>query len=613
MLFWSGCALLWSYLALLAFLTPVLLDDWYQLAYIKKHGLSPGSVLDYGIWNYFNYNPRLGENLLLITNGPRIINVLLTPTVILGFLWVTFALALGRWPRPSIRDLQLLLVELALIWMAAPIPGVLFAYRPFCTNYLYAVAFSIAFLVPYRFAIDRVPELGRRWWWLPFMFASGWVAGMGNEHTGPTVAVAAAAMTYLYWRKHQRIHAWMATGLAGIAIGYPMLFFAPGQKKRYGAVASKLGPTDHIRDRGPDGLFEIIVDFLWAAQLAVLVVLVGVFVALASAARAGTAPPSPDRRTVFLATGGILCAGAIVVTLFASPTASERLFFAPAVFFAMTGLVLLHVLFTEKHARRAVTGLAGIAVAAHATWGLVTYTEAWAEGKARARILERTPPGEIAYVPPFTQFTRNLWFLGDDFDYASLREYVAHEVYGIAGIEFDRVVKGEPAAEFTSRLEIVMDPPLRTDEVLARVTMPFSYISAYPDRDIQLINRLMPQLERFPGHRLVSVNAYIEGLDLPEVRGRPVIGMRWVKGEFTYIDTFLLPDRDMRLFFLALAGTVPPGLTDSYIHACGRTQEVTTVKEWRGVRLPFVPWCRGLYTGLACNATECWLAGVYWR
>ncbi|KAB2902107.1 MAG: hypothetical protein F9K40_07940 [Kofleriaceae bacterium] len=613
LIFWAGCALLWTYLAVLAWLTPVLLDDWYQLAYIKKHGLSPGSVLDYGVYNYFNYNPRLGENFLLITNGPRIINVVLTPTVILGFLWVCFAIALGRWPRPSLRDLQLLLLQLALIWLAAPIPGVLFAYRPFCTNYLYALAFSLAFLVPYRFAVDRAPELGRRWWWMPLMFAAGWIAGMGNEHTGPTIAVAAGVMTFLYWRHHRRVHAWMVTGLAGIAIGYPMLFFAPGQKKRYGAVASKLGPTDHIRDRGPNGLFEIIIDFLWAAQLAVFLVLVGAFVALASSARAGSAPPSPDRRITYLAAGYILCAGAIIVTLFASPTASERLFFAPAVFFAMAGLVLLHQIFDVRAVRRTVVAIAGFAVAAHATWGLVVYIRAHAEGAERERILERTPRDQVALVPPYTQFQRNLWFLGDDFDYASLREYVAREVYGIAGIEFTRPVKGEPAAEFSSRIEFVMDPPMSNEEVWSHVKMPLSYVSAYPDRVIQLVQRILPQLQRIPGHRLVSITSYVEGLDLPERRGRPLIGMRWENGEAMYIDTFVLPDSDMRLYFLALAGTVPPGLTDAYVRACGQTKQVETEREWRGVRLPYVPWCRGLYMGMACNPTECWLSGVYWR
>jgi hypothetical protein len=612
-IFWTGNAVLWAFLALLAFLTPVLLDDWYQLAYIKKHGLSPGSVLDYGLWNYNNYNPRLGENFLLITNGPRIINVLLTPTVIVGFLWNGFAVGLGRWPRPTLRDLQLLVILLALIWLASPIPGVLFAYRPFCTNYLYALAFSLAFLVPYRFVVDGAPALGRGWWWAPFMFVAGWVAGMGNEHTGPTVAVAAGVMTYLYWRHHRRIQVWMATGLAGIAIGYPMLFFAPGQKKRYGQVASKLGPTDHIRDRGPDGLFEIIIDFLWASQLAVFLVLVGAFVALATSARARTAPPSPDKRTVFLAAGLVLCAGAIIVTLFASPTASERLFFAPAVFFAIAGLTLLVVVFELRAVRRAVTSVAAVVIAIHAAWGLLTYVEAYGEGKDRERILEATRPGEVALVPPYTQFTRNLWYLGDDFDYASLREYVAHEVYGIAGIEFDRPVKGEPAAEFSSRIEFEMDPPMATADVWKHVRMPFSYVSAYPDRDIQLIQRILPQLQRIPGHRLVSITAYVEGLELPERRGRPLIGMRWENGEAKYIDTFVLQDRDMRLFFLALAGTVPPGLTDAYVHACGRTELVKTVTEWRGVRLPYVPWCRGLYMGMACNTAECWLSGVYWR
>ncbi|MBE7450089.1 MAG: hypothetical protein HS111_14655 [Kofleriaceae bacterium] len=611
--FWAGCALLWSYLAVLAYLTPVLLDDWYQLAYLNKHGFSLGSVWDYGVYNYFNYNPRLGENFLLLTNAHRGLHVVLTPTVELGFLFVCFAVALGRWPRPSLRDLQLLLLLLALIWLASPVPGVLFAYRPFCTNYLYGLALSLLFLVPFRMAVDGRAELGRRWWFVPIMFASGWLAGMTNEHTGPTVAVAAAGLVVLFWSQHRRLRAWMASGLAGIALGYPMLFFAPGQKQRYGAVAAKLGPADHIRDRGPDGLFEIVIDFLWAAQLAVFLALVGVFVARFDAARRGAAAPSPDRRVVFTMTALVLGAGSIVVTLFASPTASERLFFAPAVLLALAVLVLLHLLVTAARVRRVILAVAGLAVAAHATWGLVVYVRAHADGAERERILSSTPPDQVALVPPFRQFQRNLWFLGDDFDYASLREYVAHEVYGIAGIDLDRPAKSEPQAPFSTRLAFELDPPLADAEVWSHLTMPISYVSAYPDRVIQLVRRLVPQLRRIPGHRLVSVTGYTEGLDLPERRGRPLVGMRWADGEAMYIDTFVLLDSDMRMYFLMLAGTVPPGLTDSYVHACGRTVPVETVREWRGTRLPYVPWCRGLYVGMACNPTECWLAGIYWR
>jgi hypothetical protein len=275
--------------------------------------------------------------------------------------------------------------------------------------------------------------------------------------------------------------------------------------------------------------------------------------------------------------------------------------------------VLIHALFEQLRARRLVVAVAGLAVAVHCTWGLVVYVRAHADDVERRRLLASTPPGEWARVPPYRQFQRNLWFLGDDFDYASLREYVAHEVYGLAGIDLDRPAKSEPVAPFSTRISFEMDPPMTDEEVWSHLRMPISYVSSYPDRVIQLVRRLLPQLRRIPGHRLVSITGFVEGLELPERRGRPLVSMRWRDGEATYIDTFVLLDGDMRLFFLLLAGTVPDGMTDAYMSACGRTVPVEPEPEWRGRRLPFVPWCRGLYHGMACNTDECWLAGVYWR
>jgi hypothetical protein len=611
LVFWGGCALLWGFLATIAALTPIILDDWYQVAYIEHHGLTPASIWANAVYNYFQYNPRLGENLLLIVNGPPIINVLVTPTVELIFLFAAFAVGFGRWPRPTRRDGQLMVIMLALIWLAAPVPGILFAYRPFCTNYLYALAWSLLFVLPYRMAVE--PGLRPRWWLAPVVFVAGWVAGMGNEHTGPTAAVAVLGLVYLYWRKHRRIHAWMVTGFVGLAIGYPMLFFAPGQKQRYGSLAARQGPIDYILERGPDGLFEIVIDFLWEAQLAVLVILTGVFVAMLDGHRRGRPAPSPDRRQVLTMLALITCAFAIVGTLFASPTTGERLFFAPATLFVLAGMVLVDVLAREQRPRRAMLGIALVAIAAHVTWGLYTYTGQYAEGVDREHRLATATPGTHVQVPPLTRVTRNLWFLGEDLDYASLREFVAHQVYGLAGIEMDRPVRAEPSVPFHTRLTFTMDPPMTDAEVWQRLVMPLSYVSAYPDRVIQLIRRLVPQLKRIPGHHVKEVVGYVDGWSLPEFRGRPLLGVRWKDGDGMVIDYIIRADRDLRLYFLLRKGTYPEDLTDAYISSCGKTISPVLQRESRGIRLAYVPWCRGLVITTACTAAECWLVGTYWH
>jgi hypothetical protein len=337
--FWGSITFLWVYFAIHALNTPIILDDWYQVAYIKHHGLSLRVIWDNALYNYNEHNPRIGENWLFITNGPWWINTLLAPTVSVGFFVVSFGMAFGRWPRATARDTQLFWILVALIWLASPIPGILFVYRPFATNYLYAFACTLLFILPYRIAADT--GLKPRWWLIPAMFVAGWVAGMGNEHTGPTAALAAFALTALYWRHHRRVNAWMVTGLVGICVGYPMLFFAPGQKKRYGQIAARTTPAQQVMVRGIDGLYEIVLAFLWEAQLAVLVILAGIFTVILRAHRSGQPAPSPDKRAVLTMVGFLVAAFLIVFTLFASPTAAERLFFASAALFAMAGAILV--------------------------------------------------------------------------------------------------------------------------------------------------------------------------------------------------------------------------------------------------------------------------------
>ena len=619
LVFWGGVACLWLYLALHAINTPVLLDDWYQVAYLKKHGLTLESFWDNAVYNYNEHNPRLGENWLFVTNGPWWINTLVAPTVSVGFFFISFGVAFGRWPRATMRDAQLLLIVVALIWLASPIPGIIFVYRPFATNYLYAFACTLLFLVPFRMAADA--GFKPKPWMIPAMFVLGWVAGMGNEHTGPTAGLAAGVLTFVYWYRNQRrLQAWMVTGLAGIAIGYPMLFFAPGQKKRYGQIAARTGPGQQVLVRGIDGLYEIVLAFLWEAQLAVLIVLGGIFVALMRSHRSGEPAPSPDRRAVLTMLGLLVAAFLIVATLFASPTAAERLFFASATLFALACAVLVDALARDVRALRVMTALASLGLAIHFTYGAYQYAYAGAEGRdrlARLEQAERETPDGVATIPPFTKITRNLWFLGEDFDYASLREFVGHEVYGLSDIRFNKPVRAEPAVPFTAKLDFRYEPPLPQEEVWARLKMPLSYISSYPDRDVRLIRQILPQLKRIkPGHKLVEVTAYVPDYFPDELRGRPLINVRWRASkpdEFEVIDYVMRDDDDMRRFFLLLKGTVPEGLEEGYIHACGRTRKADMRKEGRGVRMTYVPWCRGVLICVVCKKDECWNAATYWH
>ena len=166
----TAVALMWLFFFVQALHTPTLLDDWYQLPWHRHHPLSVASVWDYAHYKYFNFNPRIGDVLLMLVNGPRWIHLVLTPLVQLAFLPLAFALALGRWPRLQLRDFALLFIFQTLIWLMIPIAGVIYFYRPFATNYLWPFVVVIALFVPYRLELARVepgprePGLRRSCW-----------------------------------------------------------------------------------------------------------------------------------------------------------------------------------------------------------------------------------------------------------------------------------------------------------------------------------------------------------------------------------------------------------------------------------------------------------------
>jgi hypothetical protein len=153
-------ALMWLFFFVQAMHTPVMLDDWYQLTWHRHHALSLSSIWEYGHYNFFNFNPRIGDVLLMLVNGPSWIHLVFTPLVQLSVLPLAFLITFGRWPRLRLRDVELLLLLQTLIWIVMPIPGVVYFYRPFATNYIWAFAIMLSLFVPYRLALVR-DEAGR--------------------------------------------------------------------------------------------------------------------------------------------------------------------------------------------------------------------------------------------------------------------------------------------------------------------------------------------------------------------------------------------------------------------------------------------------------------------
>ncbi len=606
------CAGLWLSFALIAWLTPIVLDDWFEVVWIKKHGLSLASVWDYASYNYFNYNPRLGETLLLVVNGPRVIHVLLTPTVELLFLLVVFALAYGRWPRASARDVQRLLVAQALIFLTVPAVGVLYFYRPYTTNYLYGCCVQLLLFVPYRFVLTHPARAARGWWWTPLLAVAGLAAGMTNEHTGPTAMVVLATIVVAMWRRGQR-HAWMLAGVAGLWVGYFLLFFAPGQTKRYGGVASKASPVATVLERGLDGAREIVSSFFWEAQLAIVVVLAAATLALIGARSRGVALASPARAALVVTLAALAAGASMIATIMASPMVAERLYLAPCVLFVIAALPLLDGVLAEPAARRFLVACAIVAVGYQTIRVTVEYARAHVFFEQRMALLRAAPPGSVARVPAYKRWQQTRDFFGDDLRTFTHRQYVAHEYFGLSGIDIIGAPPWiEPRPPYEVEYQLHFDPPLSEAQWREYADLP-TYTPSYAEWLVAKLRRALPALTTIPGHRLDRVEVEIRGLALPELTGRRLIWLTWKDGKYTFPEGGVLIDEVGMPYFIVKRPNLPEGLTGAWVHACGRTVPVPILPHAKGIRLPWRPWCKGGQIAIACTRELCWLAAVSWR
>jgi Family of unknown function (DUF6056) len=617
LVFVAATAALWSVFFVQAWQATTLLDDWYQLGWYKGHALDAGLVWRVARYNYFHANPRIGDVFLLLVDGPRGIHLALTPVVQIALLWASFVVAFGRRPRPSYRDLELLLVLQVMIWLASPIPGVIYFYRPFATNYLFAFATTLLVFAPYRLALARPPDRRARWWLSPAMFVLGWLAGMSNEHTGPAAIVAVGGCVVFAWRR-RRLSAWMIAGALGLAAGYAMLMFAPGQAERYAGRAAKLDALGLIASRGVSGNFDILAGFLgeaaWAIDLVIAATLV--FVHRHRHRCAGDPLPAMSRAQLLAIAGLVAAAGAIVVTLFASPVTIERLLFAPAVLLAAALAVIADYLFTSRRVRTLVTVACAIIFGYHAVRFVQVYAVARAVNRQRIAILGSSKPGTVAVVPAYRS-TRSRWYWGDDFRMAAVREYVANELFELAGIDYDErpswAEPGPPERFVASR---VYEPPL-APELAAAHPLP-RYIPSFTDTALGQLRRelALGGWRSIDGHRLVRYQVDATGSGFADPKRRPLRVFTWTPEGVTFVDGGGYEDADRQPAIRIWAPTMPARWTDAYLVGCGQTTPVEPRHGSESASDPLLPLdfaCRGSYTAVVCDPDVCWFAGRFWR
>jgi hypothetical protein len=593
---------LWLVFFVQAVNSPVLLDDWFQLRYWRDHDFGPTSIWEYARHNYFHYNPRIGEVLLAIIHGSPTVHLIVTPLVQLAVLPIVFVIAFARWPRPTLRDLQLLLFIQTMIWLVIPIPGIMYFYRPIATNYLWAFTITLALFVPYRLALAGGSTRTRPWL-VPIMLVVGWVAGMCNEHTGPTAMVAMAGLVYAAWRL-DRLRAWMLAGMVGLYIGYPMLFFAPGQAVRYGGLATRDTPAKLLADRGVTGCLAILLDFIYESRLAILLFVAAVACYRLTIYARGDRLVAPPRRAVIEAAVLAAASAAIVLTLFASPTATDRVFYASGVLLVAAFAIGAAHLFADCVVRRFVVGACIVVFGYHVVRFVDTYAAVKADNDDRLAIMSAAAPGTVAVAPSYALHERSRWHVGDDFEYYPwLRDYVGGELFDLAGVDRDPRNRARSARAIARR---TYDPPRSAKRPIAQLPT-YRQLQTPQGRSAlaaQIGNELSDGLVRF------TIGAV--GL-FDDPRRRPIIVIDWTPIGYDFVDG--LPHDESRGHFIRVRRTsMPKRVESSYLLGCGQTYKVELVLDDDHAD-PLLPvderHCRGPFTAIMCEPHRCWVAGWY--
>jgi hypothetical protein len=253
----------------------------------------------------------------------------------------------------------------------------------------------------------------------------------------------------------------------------------------------------------------------------------------------------------------------------------------------------------------------------HAVRFVGVYWIARRENDDRIALLRDAKPDTVAVVPPYKSWRRSRWFWGDDFQYASLREYVANEVFDLANIRYDRHLHWvEPTPPDHYVATRVYDPPLPADASAA--VAPVHYIPSFWEWTLVQLRRMIALrgLGEHDGHRLVRYTVDSEGLGFvdPSRRPapRPLHVIDWTPDKLTFVDGRAYDDSLGRPFLRIWKDSVPPRLTDSYLVACGETRKVELwpdLEEHLGPMVPITVDCRGTYTAVMCEPDACWFAG----
>ena len=586
---------------------PFYFDAWTVAIDTHAQPFTFARWFDYGISQYAHANPRIGQWLAYLAYKLEWFAVIATPLAYLALALAVTVLGLGRWPAwRRGRDLALWAVAVGALWFAIPRIGMILFCRAYCTNYVYGAAIQLWFLVVARLATAR--RYGRLA--LAGYGLFGVVAAMCNEHTGP--ALVLFMLGYAAWRRRAAggSPGVLWSGAVGALIGFALIFFAPGQGERYDGMAEKVGLLGRLLQRGVTGNFDIYRDYVIGCAPVLALTVIALIAGAGDAGGAGTTSPRGRAQLRFLAL--VLIAGSLVTaTVFVSPKLGPR-FYLHSCALVLAGFV--GVLDAIAVAPRRLAPFVVLSVAASVYAGVRTvplFLRVGDQSDERLAMLQSAPRGSVVTAESFDQVDDSWWFLGDDMRRPDERE-TATAYFGLGGVVFRAVDLDAPLGVSDVRLvpRYEVTPASCLDEHGGFELTGFRGLDVASIQRAMLAGVARARARLGTAGRLDRLDLAVELVGAPPALPRKTLLIgRWRPDRFeAWAGTI-----DRRGIGRARRVTLPAALraTDLQIYvfhlggpAGGDARLIGTARD---PVLEYVPWARGGYWALACNADECFV------
>lgn len=608
-------ALTAGHLAFVVAHEPFAFDAWNVAMDTGAQPFSLGRFFEFWRDQYLSSNPRLGQPLTYLAYKLHGVAEVGTPLAFLGLVGAAFVLGLGRWPswrRGS--DLALLTIATGSLWFAAPeLPAHLFC-RAYATNYVWAAAIQLWFVAAIRLHLARAgSEVTVREQLTLLGF--GVLAGLCNEHTGPTLVAGVLGLALWSARRHRRWPRGLLAGAAGAALGFLLLFFAPGQGQRYDGLAQRASLTGRLLSRGLRQNLDIFDDLLFAAApLLVLLVLAIVLGELTRRGEARAETAAARRDALWLVAIALAAGVAMTVTIFVSPKLGTR-FYLHSMLLLLAAFLAVLAAFVERPRWWAPFVVVAVLASAYAAGRTIPlYRRLAAASETRLAELAATAPGAAYTARGWEQIQRSWWFLGDDFRDVKKRELITR-YFGLRAVLFRGVDQDAPlwVTDLLLAPRTRFAPPRCLDD---EPTVGFGRVAG---RDVPAVQASFREAVTELLHAGVGTPQEVElavkftGQPPPLPEGR-LLAARWRDGRFEELRAQLTRDgRSRQRRVVAGPALAQAGPWQVHVVLVGEPPRLLgelPTAPGRAPKLAFEPWRSGAYWVLACARGECWIVAA---